>query len=254
MQPLPADTLHIHLLRPNEYVDTASEKILNMEERQQALAFRFQRDRDLYMAAHLFLRRVLSRYAPIPPDGWQFSRNAYGKPAIANSAYGWLQFNLSHTHGLVACAVARDCAVGVDVEGIRNLSDLPGLCQYAFAPVEMADVLNAPSQQEQTERFFSYWTLKEAYIKARGLGLSLPLQQFAFQCTTGHWQLHCEPTLQAGGEHWQSDTIRIGAHCLAYCVQRGCSDSQSSKVWITVENSPSKVAWNSAVEITAISC
>lgn len=254
MQLLPADVLHIHLLRPDGYVDTAAENILNMEERQQALAFRFQRDRDLYLAAHLFLRRVLSRYAPITPDGWQFSRNAYGKPAIANPAYGWLQFNLSHTHGLVACAVARECAVGVDVESIRNLSDLPGLCQYAFAPVETADVLNTPGQQAQTERFFSYWTLKEAYIKARGMGLSLPLQQFAFQRTAGHWQLHCEPALQAGGEHWQSDTIRIGAHCLAYCVQRGCSDSQFSRVWITVENSPSRVAWNSAVEITAISC
>ncbi len=251
MQLLPADTLHIHLLRPDGVVDAAAEEILDLEERQQAQAFRFQRDRDLYTAAHLFLRRILSCYASLSPDRWQFSRNAYGKPALADPAYGWLQFNLSHTHGLIACAVARDRAVGVDVEGIRNLSDLPGLCRYAFAPVETADVLATLGQQAQTERFFSYWTLKEAYIKARGMGFSLPLQQFAFQYMTGRWQLFCEP---AGDGHWYSDTIRIGEHCLAYCVQSGCSDNQSSKVWITMENSSSRVAWNSAVEITATSC
>lgn len=254
MQLLPDDALHIHLLQPDGYVDAASENILNLEECQQAQAFRFPRDRDLYVAAHLFLRQVLSRYAPVSPDGWQFSRNAYGKPTIANPAQGWLQFNLSHTHGLIACAVARDRAVGVDVESIRNLNNLPGLCQYAFAPVETADVLAAPSQQAQTERFFSYWTLKEAYIKARGMGLSLPLQQFTFQHLAGRWQLHCEPALQDSDTCWQSDTLRISQHYLAYCIQSGCSDSQLSRVWITMENSPSRVAWNSAVEITAMSC
>lgn len=254
MQELPANAIHIHLLRPEGYVDAASaSSTLGQEEHQQAQAFRFQRDRDLYLAAHLFLRRVLSRYAPVTPEAWHFSRNAYGKPAIANPAYDWLQFNLSHTHGLVACAVTRERAVGVDVESLRNLSDLPSLCRYAFAPVETADVLATPNQQ--LERFFSYWTLKEAYIKARGMGLNLPLQQFAFiQHTVGHWQLHCEPAAQDEGKNWQFDTARIGQYALAYCIQRECSDSHPCRVWITMENSLSKAAWNSAVEITAMSC
>lgn len=250
-----ADKVHIHLLQPEGYVDIEAEHLLSPEERQRAQAFRFPKDRDLYVAAHIFLRRVLSQYAPIAAEHWQFDHNVYGKPAIANAGYDWLQFNLSHTQGLAACAVARGRAVGIDVEQINRSCDLPGLCQYVLTPIEATDVLSAHSPNEQTERFFTYWTLKEAYIKARGMGLSLPLQQFAFlreNCT--NWCLSCDPRLEDAGENWQFDAYRAGTnHCVAYCVQAASEPSHCSNILIVRENSASSVVWNAAVEITAMS-
>lgn len=251
-----ADKVHIHLLQPDGYVGAEAEYLLSPEERQRAQAFRFPKDRDLYVAAHVFLRRVLSRYAPVNPVQWRFNHNAYGKPAIANPGYDWLQFNLSHTQGMVACAVARGRAVGVDVENIKRPGDLPSLCQYVLMPIEATDVLSAHSPNEQAERFFTYWTLKEAYIKARGVGLQLPLQQFAFYCRqSSGWHLSCEPSVEEVGRNWQFDAYRAGTnHCLAYCVQIDPETSHCSSALIVEENSASSVVWNSAVEIIAISC
>lgn len=251
-----ADKVHIHLLQPDGYVGAEAEHILSPEEHQRAQAFRFPKDRDLYVAAHVFLRRVLSRYAPVNSAQWQFNHNAYGKPAIANPGYDWLQFNLSHTQGMVACAVARGRAVGVDVENIKRPSDLPALCQYVLTPLEANDVLSAPCPNAQADRFFTYWTLKEAYIKARGMGLQLPLQQFAFyRWKTSRWHLSCEPGLEEVGKSWQFDAYRAGTnHCLAYCVQAAAEASHCSSALIVKENSSSNIVWNSAVAITAISC
>ncbi|SJM94920.1 4'-phosphopantetheinyl transferase [Crenothrix polyspora] len=228
MLSLATDEVHIHLLRP-ELAKETDEKILDSAEQQRAQSFKFKKDRDLYVAAHVFLRQVLSRYAAVSKKDWQFVSNAYGKPAIANLSYGWLQFNLSHTHGRVACAVAHNRAVGIDVEQHRYLSELPLLCRSAFSSLEAENVLSAPHRDIQIQRFFSYWTLKEAYIKARGMGLSLPLQQFSFvQDTHQNWQLHYSPNFQDDGKNWQFSTCRLGRdHHLAYCVQT--DDSTSSK-------------------------
>ncbi len=222
---LGADDVHIHVLRP-EPVKPIDADSLDAAERQRAQSFKFDKDRDLYIAAHLFLRQVLSRYAAVPEKDWRFSTNAYGKPAIANPGYDWLQFNLSHTQGRVACAVARNRAVGVDVEQHKSLHDLSALCRHTFSPPEAEHVLSTPFPNEQEQRFFSYWTLKEAYIKARGMGLSLPLHQFSFvQDADRCWQLHYAPGFQDDGESWQFNTRRLGeSHSLAYCVQAGGCD------------------------------
>jgi 4'-phosphopantetheinyl transferase len=228
MLSLATDELHIHLLQPG-FSKEVDETMLDSAEQQRAQSFKFKKDRDLYVAAHVFLRQVLSCYAAVPKKDWQFISNTYGKPAIANPSYGWLQFNLSHAHGRVACAVARNRAVGVDVEQRKYLGDLPLLCRYAFSPVEADHVLSAQHGDEQQQRFFCYWTLKEAYIKARGMGLSLPLQQFSFvQDTHQNWQLHYSPNFQDDGKNWQFSSCRLGKdHHLAYCVQT--DDSTSSK-------------------------
>jgi len=256
MQTLTDKAVHIHLLQPDGYVDATAEHILNPEEHQKAQKFRFPHDRNLYMAAHVFLRRALSRYAAVSPSQWQFNHNAYGKPAIANPDVDWLKFNLSHTHGMVACAITRDRAIGVDVEKINRSCDLSTLCQYVLTPLEAMDVLSVCDQHEPLDRFFTYWTLKEAYIKARGMGLNLPLQQFAFQQGKDHrWHLSCNPALQDKGENWQSDAFRVGAnHHLAYCLQAGREFSHDSNLLIMEENSSSSIAWNAGVEITPMSC
>ncbi|MGB5599821.1 4'-phosphopantetheinyl transferase superfamily protein [Thiothrix litoralis] len=212
--------VHIHTARP-EQVDQAEKTLLDQVELARATTFKFPKDRELYVAAHIFLRQTLSQYAPVSPADWQFDTNAYGKPFIINSGYQWLQFNLSHTQGLIACAVSHGLPVGVDVERCKPLSDLDALCRYTLSPLEAYDVLSISNTEQRARRFFTYWTLKEAYIKARGIGLSLPLQQFTFvQDENLTWQLYTdETTVPDNSRSWQFDTEIIGQHYLSIGAQ-----------------------------------
>jgi 4'-phosphopantetheinyl transferase len=157
------------------------EAILAPNELARMKRFRFETDRRRYLFAHALVRYTLSRYAPAtPPERWRFETNEYGRPQVGGAAPR-LKFNLSHTAGLVACAVALDRDVGVDVEHIRPAHGDFGLevaPQY-FAPREVAALAAQPAA-DQRDWFFAFWTLKEAYIKARGMGLALPLSGFTF--------------------------------------------------------------------------
>lgn len=134
-----------------------------------------------YLVTRALVRTTLSRYAEVPAHTWQFETNAYGRPHISQpQALRDLCFNLSNTTGLVACAVSRDCEIGIDVENLARTVDTDALAPSVFAPAELADFRGAGSE-DRRNRFFSYWTLKESYIKARGMGLSLPLDAFWFE-------------------------------------------------------------------------
>jgi 4'-phosphopantetheinyl transferase len=133
-----------------------------------------------YLVSRALVRTTLSRYTEVPEHAWEFETNRYGRPHVSQpQAARGILFNLSNTTGLVACAVAKDCDIGIDVENIMRTLDIDALAPTVFAPVELADVRRTPPA-DRRERFFSYWTLKEAYIKGRGMGLSLPLDAFWF--------------------------------------------------------------------------
>ena len=163
--------------------DTARERYLGLlddEERERHGRFVFARDRHTFLVAHALVRETLSRYADVPPERWRFRANEYGRPSIAEPGEGArLRFNLSHTEGLAACAVTLDRELGVDVEYLDRRGETVALADRFFAPAE-ARALRALAEGEQRGRFFAYWTLKEAYIKARGMGLAIPLADFAF--------------------------------------------------------------------------
>ncbi|CAA6828354.1 MAG: 4'-phosphopantetheinyl transferase (EC [uncultured Thiotrichaceae bacterium] len=217
-QSLKDGEIHIFLAHP-DYVESSDESLLNATERSRASAFKFFSDRKRYVAAHSFLRQTLSKYAPLLPATWRFTTNGYGKPSIANNGYEWLQFNLSHTHGLIACAISYQREVGIDVEKRKALMDLESLCQYAFSAPEAADILSLANLQAREQRFFTYWTLKEAYVKARGMGLSIPLQQFTFiEGVNKEWSLHCDPALQDDGKNWQFSSYIMNDHHLSIGV------------------------------------
>jgi 4'-phosphopantetheinyl transferase len=135
-----------------------------------------------HLVGRALVRTTLSRYAAVDPAAWRFAPNAYGRPAIVEPPGLGLTFNLSHTDGLVACAVAHGVEVGVDVERVSRRVEVEALARFSFAPAE-AEVLAAAPPEERRELFFAFWTLKEAYIKARGMGLALPLDGFAFDLT-----------------------------------------------------------------------
>jgi 4'-phosphopantetheinyl transferase len=154
--------------------------LLDPEERERNARFLIEPPRRLDLAARVLLRQTLSHYRAVDPRDWRFGRNAYGRPYVEAPEHGrTLHFNLSHTDGLVALAVSEAPDIGVDVEIATRDLDCERLAISVFAPAEL-EAYRRVAAGERRSAFFVLWTLKEAYIKARGMGLHLPLDGFAF--------------------------------------------------------------------------
>jgi 4'-phosphopantetheinyl transferase len=154
---------------------------LSVEERERHDRFVFARDRRDFAVAHALLRRSLSAQGNRAPHEWTFATGARGKPTLAleDGSRTPLVFNLAHTDGLVACAVSRDVDLGIDVEAIDRRLNAKELATRFFAPAEAAALEQCPDAESHT-RFVEIWTLKEAFVKALGEGLSCPLDAFTF--------------------------------------------------------------------------
>ncbi len=138
--------------------------------------FRFERDRRRYLIGRGLLRSLLGRYLDLAPQDLRFENAAAGKPHLA-SGQGQLQFNLAHSGEYVLIAIADGRAVGIDVEEVRDDLDAGEVAAHFFSSDEQRD-LETLTGRAKIEAFFGGWTRKEAYVKARGEGLSLPLDQF----------------------------------------------------------------------------
>lgn len=160
-------------------------EVLTPDELQSAQRLLHAEDRRDYIAAHALLRRTLSEMVPdTEPSMWRFERTDRGKPFIsgANTGVGGLPFSLSHTRDLVACAVGRAGNLGIDVE--RNATfDIGDLSRTVCSPRERAQ-LDAKAEPDRTNAFLDLWTLKEACLKARGLGIVEDLTSFSFELRT----------------------------------------------------------------------
>jgi len=154
--------------------------LLSADERGRLHRLRFARDQWSYLAAHALVRTTLSAAYDIHPTSWVFRRGRHSRPEIVGHGnLPLLGFSLSHTDGLAVCAVSRHRDIGVDAEAVDHLVTGDQLDRY-FSPDEARD-LEGRRGKDWRERFFRYWTLKEAYVKARGVGLSLPLDRFSFE-------------------------------------------------------------------------
>lgn len=153
-------------------------RTLCVEEQQRAERFHFPKDRDRFIVARGLLRGILSFYLGKQPSSLQFVYNQYGKPALTE-AYNRkpLCFNLSHSRGLALYAVTQNRNLGVDLEYIRTDFPCKEIAERFFSPQENAVLRTLPLDMKH-KAFFTCWTRKEAYIKATGKGLSLPLNQF----------------------------------------------------------------------------
>ena len=166
---------HVEVLR-----DILSEDEVNRADR-----FVFERDRTHFTVARGLLRLILGRYLQLEPRQLRFSYSRYGKPALILPAdVDNLSFNLSHAHGLALYAFARGRDLGVDIEYVRPIPDVERIAERFFSAREQASLQTLP-QDQRLEAFFTCWTRKEAYIKARGEGLSLPLDQFDVSLAPG---------------------------------------------------------------------
>lgn len=172
----------IHIWRASLQVEAlvlhALQRMLAEEEVRKAKQFHFERDRRRFIVVRGILKTLLGRYLHTNPGTLKFNYNAYGKPSLGfpfNESK--LYFNISHSHEVVLCAFTHARQIGVDVEYMRSDIDYEQLAKHSFSSREQAVFYALPSVQRQ-QAFFNCWTRKEAYIKARGKGLSLPLDLF----------------------------------------------------------------------------
>lgn len=151
--------------------------LLSPAEQQRALRFKFDLHRNRFIAAKGSLRLLLGEYLGIAPEIICFSTNTHGKPFLTKQSDKPLYFNASDSQDLALFALSHQEWIGVDLEFIRDSSDSLAIAQRFFSDHEYQYLLQLPATQQQTA-FFKIWTLKEAFIKALGLGLSFPLKDF----------------------------------------------------------------------------
>ena len=239
--PLALDGIHLWLsfyddIR-EERLHAAYRELLSSAEIEQEKRFYFDRDRRRYLVTRALLRTVLSNYAAVDPRDWAFSTNAYGRPGIASDQAkdACLSFNISHTHSLIVLGVTRRCAIGVDVEKTCSREAPINIAERYFAPQEVAELAANPPDRQQ-HRFFEYWTLKEAYIKARGLGLSLPLDRFGFHYPHGDAvEMTIDPELHDHPARWQFWQARLApAYLIAICAERNGAEVPVLTAWRSI--------------------
>ena len=177
VKPLPPN--EVHLWRMPLEASTAEvegcHELLSPDERKRASRFLVEGPRKAFILTRGTLRSLLGKYLGRPPAGISFRYSEFGKPLLDGSEE--LRFNVSHTDGVALLGFVRAIEIGVDVERIRPATDLTGLAKRFFSPLECEN-LGRLNDDDFRTAFFRCWTRKEAYIKAKGEGLSLPLHQF----------------------------------------------------------------------------
>ena len=154
------------------------QSILSIDEKSRAARYHREIDRQYFIAARATLRQILGSYLKADPATLTFAYSEKEKPSLggAEAARG-IEFNISHSGSIALLAFARQREIGVDVEQIRRDFDMARIAERFFSAAEQKQLAALPEQQ-RSEAFFFCWTRKEAYIKATGKGLSLPLHQF----------------------------------------------------------------------------
>jgi len=202
---LTGNEIDIWLIEPQHIDATAlADYQLLLSEQELTRAQRKLRPKDQHDAiiTRAFVRSVLSHYEPIAPQQWSFGIGFNGKPFIENPDIN-LEFNLSHATNLIVCAVTRKQALGIDVEYIRRKSDTYKLADRYFSASEVQDLQALPHAQQAID-FYHYWTLKEAYIKACGDGLAIPLGHFSFSIANDHSvSISFDEKRNDNPQHWQ---------------------------------------------------
>jgi 4'-phosphopantetheinyl transferase len=183
---LSADQVHVWRVSLEASPETLASlwQTLSTDEQERANRYQFARDRQAYIARRGRLRLILGCYLGLDPASLRFSYNPFGKPTLQLQVAGQLSFNLSHSQGLALYAFARQADIGVDIEHLRSDVDHLALAEHFFSTAERAELDALPMEIRQ-QAFFLCWTRKEAFIKAHGEGLSLPLDHFDVSLTPG---------------------------------------------------------------------
>ncbi len=203
--------------------------ILTDDERAQEQRFYFAKDRHQYLVTRALVRTTLSRYAAVAPADWRFTSNDYGRPAVAprgNVSDPGPEFNVSHTTGVILCAVGSCRALGVDVEDVRRHVGYREVMNRCLSVSEIED-LGTRSPLDRPERFFEYWTLKESYVKAVGRGLSIPLDQISFTLSREqHLAVSLDPRFMDDPRGWRFWLLKPSRdHIAAVCASQSSAEA-----------------------------
>jgi len=157
---------------------------LSPDERKRAARFRVPQVRDRFTAARGILRDILGRYLGRPASALRFGYREHGKPYLLGAPEEDIRFNLSHSQGLALYGISRGKEIGIDMERVRQDREHERLARRFFSPGEAA-LLGSLPPEARVEAFFRCWTRKEAYLKARGEGLAIPLASFEVSLAPG---------------------------------------------------------------------
>jgi 4'-phosphopantetheinyl transferase len=216
--------LYLWCAYPDDLLDEAAARrcaaLLDAEERARRQRFRSERRRCEFLTTHALARTALSHYRSVAPQDWRFTANAYGKPALEPDC--GLRFNLSNSAALAVCLVAdAPVEVGVDVEAIARAGQIAGVAHKVFSAAERAQI-DALGEAEKLDRCLSLWTLKEAYVKARGMGMgsALPLGEISFLFDrAGALRLEVERALDEDAARWQFRLLDHAGHRVAIVAE-----------------------------------
>jgi 4'-phosphopantetheinyl transferase len=222
----------VHVWRATLAVDAATLQSLGQslsdDERARAERFIFQQDRDQFTAARGILRDLLGRYLRCHPKGIAFSYGLRGKPAVfSGKSRHPLRFNLSHSHGLALIGISSEREIGIDVERMRPEFAGEEIAKRYFSAKEIAELSQVPAKL-RTEGFFLCWTRKEAYIKAKGDGLHIPLDSFDVSLTPG-----VPPKLNsADHSDWSLRSLEVDRDFAAAIIAEGNSWRLRQFTWV----------------------
>ncbi len=180
-----------------------------------------QPTREQALVSRGLLRRALSKAAPVAPERWRFDVTEHGRP-VAVGPRRAPSFNISHSGGIIVCVIGDAPELGVDVEDTNRVLDLEALARVSFSARELTG-LHALAGDARRERFFALWTLKEAYLKARGAGLTLPLDGFTMGAL--HTDAPCidfEASIDDTADGWRfaRPALGVGLACAIAARQR----------------------------------
>lgn len=213
-------------------------RVLSREERERADRFIAALDRTRFIAGHARLRGILARYLDIVPSAIRFETGSFGKPRLlTDGSGGELRFNFSHSDGLALCAVSRAREVGVDVERIEPSSSLAEIAGRYFSPREAAALAALPPE-EQCDAFYACWSRKEAYVKARGRGLSIALDSFDVSLAPDDQDALLADRGEEDGRAWRICYLSPAGGFAGALAVEGRYAAISRYRWSGVESSP----------------
>lgn len=218
---LSADEVHVWQAKLDDHAADGLKTLLAEDEISRAERFHFAEDRNHFIVARALLRKLLGVYSGIDAAELRFSYAEKGKPSLEEGQRSAMNFNLAHSHGMAIYAFSRGREVGVDLEFMREDVAAEDIAERFFSPREINTLRTIPAELRK-QVFFNCWTRKEAYIKARGEGLSMPLDEFDVSLAPGEpaalLRNHKEP---AEVTRWTMQSIPVLSGYVAALVVEG---------------------------------
>ena len=216
--------IHLWRVNPQKIQDpsllASLTELLSPEEQEKVLRYRSKEAQHTALITRAFIRIVLATYTNLTPKQLKFSIKKHGKPELFNFSEP-LKFNLSHNDQVIICAVSLKRAIGCDIENTHRKINATSIARRYFSQTEYQALINLPQDKQQT-RFFEYWTLKEAFVKATGKGISQGLDTFSFDINHSEKTQFNDKIKLMGKDNnsWNCYlSYHISNHCVAVCVE-----------------------------------